>query len=217
LPHTLGHELAGVLDDGRAVAIWPITPCGDCDRCRARQPQQCRDALWNTYGFGRDGGMADAVVVERSTLVPLPVGLDVRDASLVEPLACSVHGARRGGLAAGQRVAVLGGGTIGLGFAAVARAAGIAVDLEARHPHQRAAAEAFGARLGTDGEYDLVVDAAGTPPAIAQAIDLCRPGATLLLLASYPDGLALAPHDFAMKEISLVPAAAHGLADDERD
>lgn len=217
LPHTLGHELAGVLDDGRAMAIWPVTPCGHCDRCAVREPQQCRGALWNTYGFGRDGGMADALVVERSTLVPLPAGLDVRDACLVEPLACSVHGARRGGLTAGQRVAVLGGGTIGLTFCAVARAAGVAVDLEARHAHQRRAGEALGGRLATAGEYDLVVDAAGTAEAIAHAVELARPGATLLLLASYPDGLALAPHAFAMKEISLVPAAAHGLGHGERD
>lgn len=217
LAHTLGHELAGVLEDGRSVAIWPVTPCGDCDRCAAREPQQCRGALWATYGFGRDGGMADALVVARSTLVPLPRGLDVRDACLVEPLACSVHGARRGGLAAGQRVAVLGGGTIGLGFCAVARAAGVEVDLEARHAHQRRAGEALGARLGTAGEYDLVVDAAGTPAALARAVELGRPGATLLLLASYPDGLALPPHEFAMKELSLVPAAAHGLGREERD
>lgn len=217
LPHTLGHEVSGLLDDGTPVAVWPVTACGHCDRCGAREPQQCRGALWNIYGYGRDGGMADAMVIERASIVPLPTGLAVRDACLVEPLACSVHGARRGGLAAGQRVAVIGGGTIGLTFCAVARAQGCEVELEARHPHQQRAGEALGARLGTRGEYDLVVDAAGTPAAIARALGLCRPGATLLLLASYPDGLALPPHTFAMNEIALIPAAAHGLGREDRD
>jgi len=217
LLHTLGHEVAGVLDDGTPVAIWPLTPCGRCDRCAAGEPQQCRGAQWEIYGYGRDGGMADALVVERSTLVPLPSGLPVADACLVEPIACSVHGARRGGLAAGQRVAVIGGGTIGLGFCAVARRQGIAVDLEARHPHQRRAGEALGARLGARGEYDLVVDAVGTAEALARAVALCRPGAVLLLLASYPSGLQLPPHVFSMNEITLVPASAHGTDRDGRD
>lgn len=217
MPHTLGHEVAGLLDDGTPVAVWPVTACGACDRCAAREPQQCRGALWNIYGYGRDGGMADAMVIERGGIVLLPAGLDVRDACLVEPVACSVHGARRARLEAGQRVAVIGGGTIGLSFCAVARDAGCPVFLEARHPHQQRAGEALGARIGARGEHDLVVDAAGTPAALVRALELCRPGATLLLLASYPDGLALPPHAFAMNEIALIPAAAHGLGREDRD
>lgn len=217
MPHTLGHEVAGVLDDGTPVAIWPITPCGACDRCAAREPQQCRGAQWNTYGFGRDGGMAEAMIVERSTLVALPEGVSPADACLVEPLACSVHGANRAQLAAGQQVAVLGAGTIGLGFVAMARELGVAVDLEARHPHQQRAGEALGARIGTSGEYDVVVDAAGTAEALARAVSLARPGATLLLLATYHDGFQLPAYHFAMNELTLVPASAHGLGRDERD
>lgn len=217
MPHTLGHEVAGLLDDGTAVAIWPITPCGACDRCVAREPQQCRGAQWNTYGFGRDGGMAEAMVVERSTLVPLPAGVSPADACLVEPLACSVHGANRAKLEPGQRVAVVGAGTIGLGFCAMARELGVEVDLEARHPHQRHAGEALGARIGTSGEYDLVVDAAGTSAALETAVSLARPGATLLLLATYHDGFRLPPYHFAMNELTIVPASAHGLGRKERD
>jgi threonine dehydrogenase-like Zn-dependent dehydrogenase len=212
IPVIPGHEVAGVLDDGTPVAIWPLTPCGRCERCRAGEPQQCPGAPWDLYGFGRDGGMADEVVVERSTLVPLPAGLAPAAGALVEPLACAVHGAHRAGLQRGQRVAVVGGGTMGLALVAVARALGCDVALEARHAHQRQAGEALGATVAPAGAaaFDVVVDAAGTADAAARVVDLARPGATALLLATYWDGLHLPPLEFAMKELTLVPASSHG-------
>ena len=42
LPVTLGHEFAGVLDDGTPVAVQPNAWCGTCDRCRAGETQLCR-------------------------------------------------------------------------------------------------------------------------------------------------------------------------------
>jgi threonine dehydrogenase-like Zn-dependent dehydrogenase len=210
IPVTPGHEVAGVLDDGTPVAIWPLTPCGTCDRCRAGEPQQCPGAPWDLYGFGRDGGMADEVVVQRSTLVPLPPAVPMAHGALVEPLACAVHGARRVGMQTGQRVAVVGGGTMGLALVAVARHLGCDVALEARHEHQRRAGEALGARIGPAGEHDVVVDAAGTVEAAARLVELARPGATALLLATYWDGLHLPPLEFAMRELTLVPASSHG-------
>src|SRR6266545_1012347 len=64
MPVTLGHEVAGHLDDGTPVAVWPLVPCGACDRCAAGEVTQCRSAIPRSYGLGRDGGMADDVVVD---------------------------------------------------------------------------------------------------------------------------------------------------------
>src|SRR5687767_2516042 len=121
MPFTLGHEVGGRLDDGTPVAVWPSRPCGVCDRCLAGEVQQCREGArvyGSTYG---DGGMADRVVVEQRNIVPLPPGVDPGDAALVEPLACSVHAFHRGKVERGNRVAVVGAGSIGLGAASVAR------------------------------------------------------------------------------------------------
>ena len=65
-------------------------------------------------GIGRDGGMAEEVLVPARSLVVLTPGLSVADACLVEPLAVAVHGIRRAGVGAGDRVLVIGGGAIGL-------------------------------------------------------------------------------------------------------
>lgn len=217
IPATLGHEVAGVLPDGTAVAVWPLTPCNVCDRCRAGEPQQCRGAQMATFGFARDGGMADRMVVPTTALVPLAPAVPIANACLVEPLACGVHGARRVDLRPHHRVAIVGGGTMGLCLAAVSRSVRCDVAVVARHVRQNEAAEMLGAARSPDGEYDVVVDAAGTRSSIAQAVALARPGATVLLLATYWEGLHIDGMEFALNELTLVPASAHGGHQGARD
>ena len=209
MPVTLGHEVAGHLEDGTPVAIWPLVPCGNCDRCAAGEVSQCRTGPGQVYGIGRDGGMADEVVVDAGCIVPLPGGLDVADGALVEPVACAVHSLRRAGVQAGDRVAVVGAGSIGLSAAAVARWMDCTVDVAARHDHQRDAAVAIRAGVEPDGEYDVVVDGAGSETAVAQCVDLVRPGGTIALLASYWEPVGF-PQFFTMKEPVLVGSNMHG-------
>ena len=62
-----------------------------------------------------------------------------------------------------------------LGLLAVAgacRQGGEDVAIEARHPHQLEAGERLGARAGTEGLYDVVVEAAGTADSLARSIEL---------------------------------------------
>jgi threonine dehydrogenase-like Zn-dependent dehydrogenase len=216
MPVTLGHEIAGHLDDGTPVAVWPLVPCGQCDRCAAGEVTQCRSAIPHSYGIGRDGGMADEMVVEESCVVPLPEGLDVSDASLVEPVACSLHALRRAGLRGGERAVVVGAGAIGLAAAAVARATGCSVDVHARHDAQREAAESIGAGSEPEGEYDVVVDAAGTDSALKMCFDLLRPGGTVALVASYWEPVTF-PQFFSIKEPVVVGSNMHGHDETGRD
>jgi len=216
MPVTLGHEMAGHLDDGKPVAVWPLVPCGACDRCAAGEVTQCRSAIPRSYGLGRDGGMADELIVEESCLVPLPDELDVADAALVEPIACSLHALRRAGLRGDERVAVVGAGAIGLAAVAVARATGCSVDVHARHDAQRLAAESIGAGSEPEGEYDVVVDAAGTDSALKMCFDLLRPGGTVALVASYWEPVQF-PQFFSIKEPVVVGSNMHGHDETGRD
>jgi threonine dehydrogenase-like Zn-dependent dehydrogenase len=95
LPVTLGHEIAGTLD-GRAYCVEPTVRCGRCDQCLLGAPQRCRgEAPHGIIGVAFDGGLAERVAVPPDCLVALPESLDVRDASLVEPLAVSWHALRK--------------------------------------------------------------------------------------------------------------------------
>src|SRR5262249_48567604 len=111
---TLGHEIAGVLDDGSAVAGHPVAPCGTCAQCEGGGYELCRSATATMLGVFTDGGMADEVVVPDSCIVPLTPGIGVADASLVEPVAVALHACNRAGIETGMRVGVVGAGTIGL-------------------------------------------------------------------------------------------------------
>jgi threonine dehydrogenase-like Zn-dependent dehydrogenase len=214
---TLGHEIAGLLPDGRPVAVEPLDPCGRCDPCRAGDYQLCELGPGMLLGVGLDGGMADEVIVPERALVPLPGGVSPRNGCLIEPLAVAAHGLRLAGPARDGRVAVVGGGTIGLCAVAVARAAGASVDLVARHEAQKEA----GRRLGAGeiaGRYERVVDAAGSTSALEQAVELCAPGATLLLLATYWEGvLSLPAFGVTLKEVRIVPSSLYSRGPQGRD
>lgn len=213
-PVTIGHEVAGWLEDGTTVAIEPNRYCGECDRCRRGMTQLCSEG--RLAGVVIDGGMADAMVVPEANLVPLARRTPVRDASVVEPVACAVHALDRAGLVAGMRVGVVGGGTLGLGAVAAAVDAGCEVGLAARHPHQVAAGEALGA-VPAEGRYDLVVDGAGTASALEAAMALAVPGAPVALLGTHWDGLQAPGLPLMMKELTLVSAFAYGVHDGERE
>ncbi|MCB1687442.1 MAG: alcohol dehydrogenase catalytic domain-containing protein [Halioglobus sp.] len=203
LPSTLGHEVAGTLRDGRAVALEPIAPCGHCDMCVQGDYSLCRLSAGMVYGMGRDGGMAEHIIVPQRCIVPLPDNVSASDACLVEPLAVAAHGLRMLDIKPGSRVAIIGAGAVGLAAAAILTPHVTTVDIAARHPAQQEAAQRIGAGLDPTGEYDFVVECAGNSAALKQAARLCKPGATILLLATYWEGVTLPAFEVSMKALRI--------------
>ena len=203
LPVTLGHEIAGTLD-GRAYCVEPTVRCGRCDQCLLGAPQRCRgETPHGIIGVAFDGGLAERVAVPPECLVALPDGLDVRDASLVEPLAVSWHALRKVAAQPGERVLVVGGGSVGLLAVAAAAAMGLEVDLDARHDHQRAAGERLGAGAPR-GQYDITVEAAGTDTALATCVRKAVPGGRIALVGMAADDRRVPSIPFVMNELSMV-------------
>ena len=89
----LGHELAGVTEDGRAVAIEAIFGCGECDLCLEGRYNLCATTGTTALGVMADGGMSEWFRAPARSLVDLPDGLD--DVERVP------GGADRGGVAHG--------------------------------------------------------------------------------------------------------------------
>jgi threonine dehydrogenase-like Zn-dependent dehydrogenase len=208
LPYTIGHEFAGLLDDGTPVAVEPLQRCGTCSRCRTGRYNVC--AEMHSYGFGPDGGLADEIVVQAATVVPLPSGLPVELAALCEPMSVALHGLRMAGLEPGERVAVVGGGSIGLMAAVQARLLGCDTAVVARHPHQVDAAERLGVDREPSGEYDVVVDAAGSESGLTRCVEVGRPGARLVMLGVYFGNVPVPGQQFLVKEQTLVASIAYG-------
>ncbi len=214
--YTYGHEFAGTAADGRCYAVEPTVYCGECDQCRTGHVQRCAAPEHGTLGIFRDGGMCDAVTVSENMLVPLPDGLDVRDACLVEPASVAWHGVRSAALTPGERVAVVGGGSIGLLAAAAARQRGFDTDIEVRHKHQRIAAERL--EIGSaEGVYDIVIDAAGSETGLARCAELARPGGRVVLLGVYQDTIPIPGIVSLVKELTYVHSIAYSRHDGIRD
>lgn len=216
VPVVLGHEMAGRLPDGTPVAVEPVDPCWACPPCRDGAYNLCERGASMVLGVGRDGGMAERCTAPERSITPLPAGVPLGDACLIEPLAVAVHGVRRGAVKPGQRVCVVGGGSIGQLALVAAQAAGADTGIEARHDHQKEVADRLGGRPVTGG-YDVVIEAAGTAGALERAVQLCRPGATVVLLGTYWEQPAMPAMGMCMGEITVVPAYMYGRSGPSRD
>src|SRR5262245_35472420 len=120
----IGHEIAGVLEDGTPVAIEGMFGCGNCEWCDQGNYNLCARGSIDVLGMSTPGGMAEYFRAPRRVLRPLPDGLSPNDASLVEPGSVAWHASRVGGVGPDARVAVVGAGAIGVLAASAAQALG---------------------------------------------------------------------------------------------
>jgi 2-desacetyl-2-hydroxyethyl bacteriochlorophyllide A dehydrogenase len=210
LTKVLGHELAGVRPDGSAVVVEALYGCGECEQCRAGRYNLCPTHSERSLGVGADGGMVEQFRAPSAYLVDVPDGLDLRDASLVEPASVSWHALNLAGTGPGKRVAVVGAGALGLLAVAAARRMGAEeVAIEARHPHQKAVAEQFGAHIGTSGEYDVVIEAAGSVESLARCAELVAPGGAVAVEGVFMGPLDFPWHPYFMKEARIIPSIGY--------
>ena len=84
-----------------------------------------------------------------------------------------------------------------------------AVALEARHPHQLEAGERLGARAGTEGLYDVVVEAAGTTESLARAVDLVAPHGTIVVLGVHLGTVELSWMPLFHREARIIPSLGY--------
>jgi len=203
-PLVLGHEMAGVVVEGRhrgeRVAIDPAMPCRICRACRAGHGNLCPDVAFAGHGF-TDGGLRELLAWPSDLLHPLPEGMSEADGAMLEPLGVALHALDLGRVRLGAGVAVVGCGPIGLLLIQAARLAGAATVIAVEPlPHRRrAAADAGAAHVWTPEEaarrfaphtrteVDVAFEVAGTDEAVHAALALARPGARVVLVG-IPDG-----------------------------
>ena len=219
-PYIPGHEMAGLAIAvgpggdaslvGRRFAVHPILPCGSCAACAAGRIQFCPDM--RVYGFGLSGGFAERTVVDVSCLAEVPAHVSGEIAAFAEPLACVLHGLKKVGVHAGDRVLLFGAGPIGLLLLQASRALGAAsvdvVDLVAEKV-------AIGERVGGIGRrtadlqpeaYDLVIDATGVPAVVAGLLTYVKSGGRALLFGVCPpqSRVEFSPYEIFRRELTIV-------------
>ena len=263
-PFVPGHEVVGVLDDGgtdhagaflppgaRAV-VEPVLGCAPrhidpaCAECRQGRTGLCEHTAFGQLapglqtGFCADtgGGWSTAgLVAHASQIHGVPDALSDEDAVMVEPTACAVHAALSGGVAAGDTVAVVGAGTLGLTLVAalhhvVRPSAACTVLVGAKYPAQRRLAEALGAdavvppdqlaravrrQAGSlvlagrlTGGADVVFDCVGSADSLTQALAMVRPRGRVVVVGM-PAKVSLDLAPLWHRELTLVGAYAYGV------
>lgn len=219
---TPGHEFAGEIaalgegvtgfEIGDRVAVEPIRACQACNYCRTGQYHICRKR--KLTGTDATGALAEYIAVPAYTLYRLPDSIDFETAALAEPLAVCVHGLHIVDLRAGERVLVLGSGTIGLLTTLAAAASGAEVIATYRHDHQGEAALAAGAsRVVRDDNtaglerqgIDVVVETVGGHGAtLQQAMGIVRPGGRVSVLGVFTQMVPFNALGLVLKEVAVV-------------
>jgi L-iditol 2-dehydrogenase len=186
LPSPFGHEVCGIdVASGRRVVAANSAPCGACGPCRRGQETLCERLLPLLNGAYAELLLVPKRIASRN-LLPVPPGLSAEVAALTEPLACCLHGIGVAGVEHGQTVAVVGLGPIGLMLCACVADAGARPVAFGSREERRALASSFGAVTSDPEGVDVAIEAAGTVEAWERALDLVRPGGTVLAFGGLP-------------------------------
>ncbi len=223
-PRIPGHEIAATIEAlgetvgpewhiGQPAAVMPQANCGHCTACRAERPNACRDN--QTFGVQRDGGLVEYLIAPAHKLLAGD-GLDAATLALVEPFSIGFHAVSRGRIAAGERVAVLGSGGVGLGAVAAALARGaevLAVDVDpkklrrclemgARHavPAGEGAREKLLELTQGDGP-EVVIEAAGRADTYTLALEIAAFAGRVVCIGYAPGQVQLEARYFVQKEL----------------
>jgi propanol-preferring alcohol dehydrogenase len=234
---TLGHETAGVITAlgagatpwqvGDRVVASPIVTCGHCKYCDLGASEICNDAV--VFGLGRDGSLAEYVVVPVSALVRLPDNVSAEVGAIVTDAVATPYHAllERAGLKPGETVAIFGVGGLGQHAIQLSRLAGaspiIAVDIRADQlalalehgadvvvdasqiaPERGSLARAVRAANGGRG-VDVAAEFIGRAATIEAAFESLTKGGRAVVVGLGDEPITLPPSGiFAMRQMSLV-------------
>ncbi|GGS09049.1 dehydrogenase [Streptomyces aureoverticillatus] len=221
-PVTPGHEWAGTVAAvgagvdaglvGRRTVAEGFRACGTCERCRCGETSLCTGGYAET-GFTEPGAFADHLTVPARLLHPLADDADLRAAALLEPAAVIAAAVRTARPRPGERIAVVGAGTLGMLavqlLAASTPAELVVVDPRAARGEQ---ARVFGATAAlspdeakdTGGHFDLVVETAGAPPTAASSCLLARRGGRVVLTGMFtPGAVGIDPVHLSLSQLEI--------------
>ncbi len=221
-PMRIGHEWMGTVSAvgagvesrwlGLRVTGDTMLGCGVCERCQSGRQHVCEFRTELGIRGGRPGALAEQVAVPASALVELPDAVDDAMGAMVEPGGNSWRAVAGAGLKPGDKVLILGPGTIGLLCAMFARAAGAQV-------HLLAAADEvlpFVRSLGFENVWTAatlpalawaaVIDASNAAELPARALELVEPGKRVVYI-----GLAGSPSLVDTRLIALKDVTAVGV------
>jgi L-iditol 2-dehydrogenase/L-gulonate 5-dehydrogenase len=236
-PLVPGHEYMGeVLQAPRGrgfrkeekVTVFPEVGCGKCPACKEGRLVHCPE--FKFVGVRVPGGcFCEKLAVPYQRVIKLPKTMTDEEGAMVEPTAVAVHAVQRGGVKRGDRVLVVGGGTIGLLTAQAARVFGASkVVISEPIAARRKIAQALGFKficnpLADDlvayvkdevGSMDVVFDVVGLKKTLEDSQAVLRPDGTLVLVAlPHNEGLGVPYQPIFAKELRVIGSRTYFMKD----
>ena len=227
-PRVPGHELAAEVvravdgvegwKPGTLVTVNPYFNCGSCYSCRRGLVNCCTGN--ETMGVQRDGGFSEYIAIPAERLYDAQ-GLDAKTLAMVEPFCISYHGVRSAGVTPGERVLVVGAGTIGVLAAVSAKLMGaqvticdvapakleqakvFEVDSTILNDSPAAFADGVSKTAGGDG-FDVTVEAVGLPSTFQNCIDAAAFGGRMVQIGVGSKTLDFAFTTIQKKELRII-------------
>ncbi|MSX70824.1 MAG: alcohol dehydrogenase catalytic domain-containing protein, partial [Actinobacteria bacterium] len=224
-PIILGHEfVATIVEDttgtfapGTMVIPDGVIGCGTCYQCLRHEEGRCAEL--NNVGLQTNGGLAEYMVTNPLRCVPVPKGVSPDVAVFTEPTAVAVRAANKIPNIPGSTIAVLGGGTIGILCAQVARAFG-ALRVVVYEPNKvrQEVARGLGfevldplnpSEMSLYKDFDSVMECSGVKDSTKTSLAILRSGGTAVLVGFRPGQESFDLLDFILTEKRIVGTAAH--------
>lgn len=180
LPSPFGHEFCGI-DVATGKRVVAANSAATDER---GAPLELLNGAYAEY-------LLVPAAIAAVNLHPVPRGLAPEVAAMVEPLACCLRGVERAAVGEGDRVAILGAGPIGLMLCACVADAGGRAEVVGGRPERRELVPLFGGEVGDGEGADVVIEAAGTEAAWQRAVELVRPGGTIVYFGGREAGAEL--------------------------
>ncbi len=237
-----GHEMCGIVVDvgegvtglqpGDRVTAECFSHCGQCVYCRKGHYNHCLKRKWFTHEG--HGGFAEYTTAHESGVFKLPESMSFEEGTLVEPLAVSHRAVVRSGATYRDRVAIIGGGTIGQLCLAAAKAIGVKETLiTVKYDQQARLAEDLGAdhvvhigqadlkevvREITDGlGMDAVIETVGGGQNFNDAMATVRRCGAVVLVAGYYEPLEVDLSRIVWSEATITGSNCYGYSGMETD
>ncbi len=196
---SLKEETKSANQDGDRVVVVPLLPCYRCPHCQIGEHNLCDD--YDYLGSRCNGGFAEYVKASQKNLIRIPPGVSFEEAALTEPTSVALHALRRARIEVGDKVAILGAGTIGIILAQWARIMGASevylVDVleeklrvaqeysftETVNASKEDAVKSILEKTGQRG-VDVSIEAAGSPITFKQSIQVTKKGGKVVFLGN---------------------------------
>jgi L-gulonate 5-dehydrogenase len=226
-PIILGHEFTGIVKQigsqvkrfkpGDRVVARPYISCEECYFCVTGNPHLCKQRT--NIGIDKPGCFAQYITIPEKTALLVSENISEYESVMIEPLAVALRIVKKADSLIEKKVAILGAGTIGLLVLVLAKKAGAKVMVSEVFEEKLLLASNLGADIIVNvnqkdlGEEiqrwsygigaDIVIETAGVPKTVEQAIDVVKPGGKVIIAGLSTELAKISPINIARREIKI--------------